>query len=253
MSGATPEERVCWPAVAQSWRHVSFLHWSYHPDVLAPLLPAGLEPDLWEGRAWVSLTPFLVEGFRFPPLPAIAPLSRFPETNVRTYVRGPNGVDGLWFFSLDADSPATVVAATASTGVPYRWSSMQVQWRHTIAYTARRRGRRRSPGARGTPGHHIVVRPGAPLSDTEVSDRDHFLTGRWRAYTTVAGVLAIVPVEHQPWPLQRAEVVTLEESLLEAAGFPAPNEPPLVAYSPGVDARLGPLRPVHRRGALKRR
>lgn len=253
MSGATPEERVCWPAVAQSWRHVCFLHWAYPRDVVAARLPAGLEPDVWDGRAWVSLTPFLVEGFRLPPLPAIAPLSRFPETNVRTYVRGPNGLDGLWFFSLEADSAVTVVAATASTGLPYRWSSMQVQSGDTIAYSARRRGRRRHPGTPGAPGHHIAVRPGPPLPDSQASDRDHFLTGRWRAYTTLAGVLAIVPVAHQPWPLQHAEVLVLEDSLLEAAGLPAPHEPPLVVYSPGVDARLGPLRPVHRRGAGGRR
>ncbi|MDP8954527.1 MAG: DUF2071 domain-containing protein [Actinomycetota bacterium] len=246
MAGARPEQRVRWPAVAQSWRHVSFLHWAFPPDVVAARLPAGLEPDLWEGQAWLGLTPFLVEGFRLPPFPALPSISRYPETNLRTYVRGPGGVDGLWFFSLDADSALTVVTAWAGTGVPYQWSAMGVEPGETITYTARRRRPCRPAG------HRIVIRPGPPLPAAEVSQRDHFLTGRWRAYTVLAGALATVPVEHQPWRLQRAEVVALEEDLFAAAGLPAPSGPPLVAYSPGVDARLGPVRPVRRRAVPDR-
>ncbi len=238
MAGALPEQRVPWPAVAQSWRHVSFLHWPLPAEVVAAHLPTGLEPDLWEDQAWVSITPFLVERFRLPPLPPLARLSRFPETNLRTYVRGPGGVDGLWFFSLEADSATTVVGAWAGTGVPYRWSAMGVQAGETITYTARRRP------PHGPHGHRIVVRPGTPLLPGEISERDHFLTGRWRAYTAVAGVLAVIPVEHQPWPLQEAELVDLDEDLFTAAGLPSPSGPPLVGYSTGVDARLGPARPL---------
>ncbi len=243
MAGARPEHRVRWPAVAQYWRHVSFLHWALPPQVVAARLPSALEPHLWEDQAWVSLTPFLVEGFRFPPFPALPSLSRFPETNLRTYVRGPGGVDGLWFFSLEADSAVNVVTAWVGAGVPYRWSAMAVEPGATITYTARRRRPSRPAG------HRIVVRPGPPLTAAEVGERDHFLTGRWRAYTTIAGVLALVPVEHQPWPLQQAEVVALEEDLFAAAGLPVPAGPPLVHYSVGVDARLGFARPVRGRTA----
>lgn len=247
MAGALPEQHVHWPAVAQSWRHVSFLHWAFPPDVVAARLPSGLEPDLWEDQAWVGLTPFLVERFRLPPLPALPSLSRFPETNLRTYVRGPGGVDGLWFFSLDADSAVTVVTAWAGTGVPYRWSAMTVETGATVTYTARRRWPSRPAG------HRIVVRPGPPLSAAEVSERDHFMTGRWRAYTSLGASLAIVPVEHQPWRLQQAEVVALEEDLFAAAGLPPPSDPPLVHYSSGVDARLGPVRPVRRQAVVRDR
>jgi uncharacterized protein len=46
--------------------------------------PAGLELDTFDGYGWVSLTPFVVEGFRPPLLPAVPGLSTFPETNVRS-------------------------------------------------------------------------------------------------------------------------------------------------------------------------
>src|SRR5436190_18564538 len=89
------------PMMFQSWNNISFLHWQYHPDTLRSRLPAGLEIDLFGGQAWVSLTPFTLENFRLCFLPPLPWLSKFPETNMRTYVQGPAG-PGIWFFSLDA-------------------------------------------------------------------------------------------------------------------------------------------------------
>jgi uncharacterized protein YqjF (DUF2071 family) len=73
---------------------------------------------------------------------------------------------------------------------------------------------------------------------------DHWLTGRWRAYSGVAGQLVTVPVQHQPWPLWDASLVNLEQPLLTAAGLPEPEDAPLLQYSPGVDVRLGTPHPV---------
>ena len=214
---------------------MTFLHWPCDPDRLASFLPAGLEPDTWDGAAWISLTPFLMVDFRLPALPPVRRLSTFPETNLRTYVRGPDGRDGLWFLSLDADSLPTVLAASAVYGVPYRWAAMSVEEAETIRYRSRRRLGRAA-------GHDIRIR----VEDrcAEPSELDHWLTGRWRAWTTVARRLATAPVEHQPWLLWEATAVQLDESLSSAVGLPAPDRPPLVHYSPGVDVRLGVPRPV---------
>lgn len=234
MAGQEPEEQVHWPASRQQWRRMSFLHWPYQPDQLRHLLAPGLELDLWEGTAWLSVTPFLMADFRIGSLPPVPMLSTFPETNVRTYVRGPNGRDGLWFLSLEADSLATVLAASTVYGVPYRWADMAVDEGSAVRY---RSHRRRSPSV----GHDISVRPGAPCEAP--SGLDHWLTGRWRAYTTIGGRLAWAPVQHEPWPLWEATVVNLEESLLMAEGVPEPDGDPLVHFSPGVfDVRLGPPR-----------
>jgi pimeloyl-ACP methyl ester carboxylesterase len=40
-----------------------------------------------------------------------AVVRRFPETDVRTYVVGPDGREGLWFFSLDAARLEPVLVA----------------------------------------------------------------------------------------------------------------------------------------------
>jgi uncharacterized protein YqjF (DUF2071 family) len=233
MAGQRPEESVRRPASLQRWEAMTFLHWAYDAAIVAPLLPTELELDTWDGDAWVSITPFLMADFRLPGLPAVPGVSTFPETNVRTYVRGPGGDDGIWFLSLEADSVATVVAASTVYGVPYRWADMAVEQGEVTRYRSRRRF---GPEV----GHDIRVRPERPCPLP--SELDHWLTGRWRAWTRIAGRLATAPVEHQPWPLWDATVVDLEQSLLSSVGLAEPEGPPLVQYSPGVDVRLGPPR-----------
>ena len=230
MSGQEPEEEVQKPASQQRWHAMTFLHWRYDVDDLRPHLAAGLEVDTYDGAAWVSITPFLMKDFRLGPLPAVPGVSTFPETNVRTYVRGPDGLDGLWFFSLEADSVPTVLGASSLYGVPYEFADMEVQEGQVVRYRSQRR-------AKPEIGHDISVRPGEPCASP--SELDHWLTGRWRAYSTPAGRLTRVPVQHQPWPLWDAEVVELEQTLLGAVGLPQPADEPLVQYSPGVEVRLG--------------
>jgi uncharacterized protein len=235
VAGAIPEERVAWPWAHQRWQTCTFLHWAYDPADVQRLLPPELQVHTHDGLAWVGLTPFLLCDFHPPWLPAIPGLSTFPETNLRTYVLDSTGLDGLWFFSLDADEPATVLGARALLQVPYHWAAMSVEAGSTVTY----RSRRRWPPAAG---HDVVVVPGAPLAAEELVERDHFLTGRWRAFTKIAGCLVTVPVEHQPWPLWSVRVDQLSQDLLTAAGLPAPRGEPLAHYSPGVDVRLGPPR-----------
>ncbi|MDP8970320.1 MAG: DUF2071 domain-containing protein [Actinomycetota bacterium] len=236
MAGAEPEEQIRLPIFYQSWRDVTFLHWRYEPGTLRALLPSDLKPDVRDGSAWVGLTPFRVERFRLPLLPPAPAVSRFPETNLRTYVVGPDGSDGLWFFTLEVDSIPTTVAARLGFGIPYRLAEMQVDRNGPgIDYRSQRRGR-------PTVGHRIVVEPGAPLEAQDPDGLEHWLTGRWRAWTRIAGTWADVRVHHQPWPLWKAGVVTLEETLLTSVGLPAPDHPPLVHFSPGVDVQFGPPR-----------
>ncbi len=211
---------------------MTFLHWSYEPEVLQPFLPEELEVDTHDGKAWVGLTPFLMDDFRLSCLPPLPRLSTFPETNVRTYARGADGKDGLWFLSLDADSLPTVVGASLAYGVPYRWAEMRVDEAQRVRYRSRRR-------LGSSAGHDITLRPKQPYDVDEASHLDHWLTGRWRAYTKIAGRLAVVPVEHQPWPLWHAEVEGLDQDLLGASGLPAPGGEPLVHYAPEVEVRLG--------------
>jgi uncharacterized protein len=151
---------------------------------------------------------------------------------VRTYVRGPGGVDGLWFLTAEVDSVANL-GARALLGVPYRWAAMEVSAGERCTYRSRRRSAAKA-------GHDIEVAPGAPLAAQD--ERTAWLTGRWRGLSRVAGRVVVVPVQHGPWPLCSATVSRLDETLVESCGLPAPTAAPLVHWSPGVDVRFGPPR-----------
>ena len=218
----------------QTWSWLTFLHWSYEPRVLQRLLPARLEPHTFDGRAWVGLTPFLLQDLRAPVAPALPWFTSFPETNVRTYVVGPDGREGLWFFSLDAARLEPVLAARSTYRLPYMWSTMTVE---RLGATVRYRSRRRWPGP--TPATSaITVEVGPALGSGELGEFDHYLTARWQLYTILGPLLARASVEHEPWPLHRAVVRELRSELLAVAGLPDPEGDPVVHWSPGVRTRI---------------
>jgi uncharacterized protein len=226
----------------QTWTSLSFLHWSYEPAVVQRLLPDGLEVHPYQGRAWVGVTPFFLEDLRTPLVPALPWFTSFPETNVRTYVRGPDRREGLWFFSLDAARLEPVLVARSTYALPYMWSEMTVERDGSLV---RYRSRRRWPGP--TPAlSHITVEVGAPLRPEELGGFDHYLTARWQLYTALGPVLARSNVEHEPWPLHRATVRELDSGLVTAAGLPDPEGEPVVHWSPGVRTRISALRPLRR-------
>jgi uncharacterized protein YqjF (DUF2071 family) len=218
----------------QRWSDLTFLHWPCPPELIEPRLPATLEVDTFQGRAWVSLTPF-----RLTILPLIGPrIIEAPETNVRTYVRH-RGRSGIWFFSLDAGSAAAAGGARLTYGLPYHWSDMSVdKTKTTIRYRCRRIW---SPAG---PGHDVRVRVGKFIERDTLGDLDRFLTARWRLFVKRGPLLMQAPVEHAAFEFARVEVTSLEQSLLEANGLPTPADAPHVQFTPAVEVLVGAPRPV---------
>ena len=175
-----------------------------------------------------------MEGVRAPAMPAVPWLSRFPEIDVRTYVRDDKGRSGIWFLSLDTARLPAVVAARAGYWLPYFWSDMTARTAgDRVSYRCRRRWP--DPGARCDA--EVVLGP--PLPEAERDDLAHFLTARYRLFTVIAGRLAAAEAEHQEWPLCRATMLHLDQDLLQRAGLPAPVGDALVHASPGVPVRVG--------------
>jgi uncharacterized protein len=207
---------------------------------LVPLLPSALEVATADGSAWVSLVLFEVRDARPPLLPAPT-LPPFAETNLRTYVRLPDGREAIWFFSLDARSVTTVAGGRFVYGVPYHRAIGSVD---AVGPTLRHRSRRRVGGI----GHDLTVRVGESLPDAERTELVDWLTGRWRAVSVHLGLLLETIVDHEPWPLRSGELTSLSEDLLAGAGLRRPSGPPLVHCADAVHARLSVPRPVGRPG-----
>jgi hypothetical protein len=216
-------------AMRQTWRRLTFLHWPYAPHIVRSFIPAGLELDTFDNAAWLGLVPF--EIYQVPGIP------HFPETNLRTYVIGPDGSRAVWFFSLDAARWAAVLGARVAYQLPYFRARMRVASSDgAIHYRSRRIWPHDSSVMTD-----IVIRPGEPYNPDELTERDHFLTARYRLYTMSRGRLRFAQIEHPPWPLTRANMIDFRQTLLEAAGLPGPSGLPLVHYAGELTVNIGRL------------
>ena len=217
----------------QHWGELAFVHWPVSADLVAPLLPPRTVPDVIDGQTWVGLVPFQMSRVRILGTPSLPWVSRFAETNIRLYAVDAQGRRGVVFRSLDASRLLPVLTARASYHLPYLWARMSIEHDGPVhSYTTSRRW----PGPRGA-GGRVSVRVGDVLEPDELA---HFLTARWGLFSTwYGGRTAWAPVEHEPWPLQRAELLELSDDLVETAGLPAPTSPPHVMWSLGVTVRIG--------------
>ena len=207
----------------QTWRDLLFVHWEVPVEALRRLVPAPLSIDTFEGRAYVGLVPFTMHDVRFGPV-AVAD---FLETNLRTYVHA-EGVPGVWFFSLDAESAFAVWGARTVYRLPYFRAQMECRpGQRSWDYRLQRRGTGNAAlEARWTlsedPGH--TARAGTLES---------FLTERYALYGPNRGKgVYRLRVHHEPWPLQLARLDRLATSLPRAAGLGVGDPIDLVLASP---------------------
>jgi hypothetical protein len=185
---------------------VLFAHWPVAPRELRPLLPTGVDPDVREGDAWISIVAFVMVGTRGCGAPAAAALAPIPELNVRTYVRVED-VPAVWFLSLDATSRFFASMGRLLYGLRYHLSRMLVVTDgEAVHYLSRRRDA--SFAAAYVPtGEPALAGPGT---------LEHFLVERYRLYAADRrGRIYDADVLHDPWPLQPAEAE------LEVRGLPA--------------------------------
>jgi uncharacterized protein len=192
----------------QSWCDLLFAHWPVDAAVLRPHVPEGLTLDLFEGRAWLTVAPFLLANLRWRALPPVPTASTFPELNVRTYVHA-GGRGGVWFFSLDAASAVAVAAARLGLRLPYRHAAIEIRREASeVRYTSTRLGR---PDVR----LRATYTPTGPAYRAAPGSLDEWLVERYCLYTRMFGREWRLEIDHPPWPLQPARV-TIDENTMAA-------------------------------------
>lgn len=231
----------------QRWTGLTFLHWRVPGEVLQKQLPRGLELDTWNGEAWLGVVPFSMERVRpwwSPPVPGI---SWFLETNVRTYVRGPAGEPGVWFFSLDANQRLAVELARRLWNLPYFRATLRRTDQDLLA------GPRRTQQV-----EYVGERLERPAADYQISitadvteprpaaagTLEYFLVERYLLFCVDArGRLYSGRVNHEPYRicpvLEQRVQQTLTTPVLEGLQLPGIAEH--AAWSPGVNVRISPL------------
>lgn len=205
-----PLEHHSW-ALTMDWEDLLFLHWPVEAALLQRHLPAGVEIETFAGSAWLGVVPFRMARTRFRWLPALPTAHRFPELNVRTYVRA-GARSGVWFFSLDARSRLAVAGARATFGLPYFHAAMHCERRgQSVHYASERRD--------GSPVRFAASWSArGPVATAAPGSLEHFLVERYCLFALRRGQLVCGDVAHPPWRLAAADVQIAHNDMASPLG-----------------------------------
>jgi uncharacterized protein len=198
-------------------------------DVRA-LVPAELEVEEHDGSAWLSVVFFRVRALRARGVLPVPGISSFLQLNVRTYVRGPDGLPGVWFFSIDASSRLAALGVRRIYHVPAFHARMALEpadgWQEAECVRV------------GEPGRVFSgrYRPTGEVLHAESGSLEWFLTERYRLFAADARA----EMHHDRWVLGSAEA---EVELASIAPF-ALGEPRCCHFAFRQDALIWPPEPV---------
>ncbi|MEO0446796.1 MAG: DUF2071 domain-containing protein [Verrucomicrobiota bacterium] len=236
-----PDEQ---PVMRQRWEDLLFLHWKIPVPELESRLPPGLHLDTFEGSAYLGIVPFLMRKVYPVPLFPVPWISDFLELNVRTYVLGPDGIPGVWFFSLDANQPIAVEVARRWYSLNYRHAAMTsiVTEESARDYRCRRLGEREQ--ARFTyPLPHSQT-----TALAEPGTLEFFLLERYLLYAWSPQKVQLFRgrVAHEPYRFSQIHAETISAAPARWEGFDASvSAPPChQAVAQAVNVRAYPLQAI---------
>nr|WP_275669728.1 DUF2071 domain-containing protein [Planococcus salinus] len=219
--------------MTQEWHDLVFMHWPVDRNEMRKYVPAELEIDIYDGKAWLGLVFFKAKKTRPRFLPPVPGVSSFLELNVRTYVTYKRQ-SGVYFFSLDADHPLAVKAARLGDFLPYRHAQMAMS---TTGKRCTFKSRRTNKGSFPESLELSYRVTSHPVDKTEL---ESWLTERYCLWTKPKGQLLRLDIEHSPWKLQYIQG-EIENNTM--ASFLSKNlhlEKPLTHYSKRKKVRFFP-------------
>ena len=209
--------------IAQRWSHVQFLSFRCDFEAISNQLPSGLDLDLFDGSAWLSIVPFYMSHIRFPIMPALPFISLW-ELNLRTYVTY-RGRPGVLFLTLDTDSRLGQWIATRVFHLPYRVRQMKGDVQAgRYSFTA--------PDS-----FSMKSEVGASIAADAL---DRWLVERYHLYTTDGTSLYRGDVVHEPWRLRQVDDLRWQDQLSPQFGFDSAIDL-RARYAEPIDVRFKPF------------
>lgn len=227
----------------QTWESLLFAHWEVKPSDMQRRIPAQLTLDTYDGMAWIGVIPFAMSGIHARGLPPIPGTSAFLEINVRTYVTY-QGKPGVYFFSLDASHRLAVALARRILHLPYYHAEMNIAFSGNEAAYRSRRIHRNAPLAEFSASYAPI----SPVYEAERGSLESWLVNRYCLYNVYKGRVYRGEINHEPWPLQKAEADIRMNRMAEPYGLPLASSAPLLHFSGKLDAFIWPFHPCDGNG-----
>jgi len=230
-------ERKC--TLYQNWKNLTFMHWKVDAKALQPHIPEGLEIDFFNGDTYIGAIPFIMEKVRPRGLPWVPFISTFGEFNIRAYVTK-DGIPGVLFLTLDAQSRVTCFHAPRSYGLPYRYAKCHVDVESEEHYSWSSRRKNGGQSLIGT------TKKAGPDERAAEGSLEYFLFERYSLYTWHNGVLKRAYTHHLPWKYSVAEVEVESNTLLESfhLGIKDSLRPEYIHMSSGVEVQTWNIEPI---------
>ena len=214
---------------------VCFCHWPVDPAALERAIPDWLSVEQAADDAWITAIHHTVAGVSAFGADLSGPAE---SVTVRTYVQGPEGQRGLYFFAAFTTDP---VASAAGPLLRLNYRDGEVGRRDADGdYRTERTldvDGRRALTVRYTPGDE-------PASTAPPDSLPAFFVERFRVFGDgPVGTRFVGNVGHEPWRLGPV-TAAVDGDLLAALDLPAPIGDPLVHYSPGNDLGVAPFKPL---------
>lgn len=117
-----------------TFRNCFLVNFSMEPNTLRGVLPPGLSPDLYNGKAFVSIVVSDLQDMR---IGYFSRLTGFDYTQIvyRAIVRAPNGERGVYFIRSDANSAAMSIAGSLFSNFNFNLASILWQGKENLPLT----------------------------------------------------------------------------------------------------------------------
>jgi hypothetical protein len=188
------------PFLSARWEALLLVSYAIEPEMLKPYLPAGVEPEVVEGSAFVSLVAFQFRQTRLMGVPVPFHVN-FPEVNLRYYARAGER-RGVGFIRELVPKP--LISATANLLYNEHYRTCPIRYEHkndTYRYDVYRGLRRQ----------RISFQAGADLGVPPEDSWAHFLKERnWGFGRDWAGRTLQYRVRHPRWSISQVTDLALE-------------------------------------------
>ncbi len=236
------------PFLTASWLDLVLLTWQVDAELLATVMPAGLDPDRRpgdpEGVGYVSLVAFRFVDTRVHGI-AVPLHGSFPEINLRTYVREREGLRrrGVTFVAELVPKPAISAIANLLYHEHYRTVPMECD-AHDTATGERVFSCHVRLGERE---HGLTIRGARPAIVPAADSVEHFFKEHeWGFGRDGDGQTVVYRVEHPEWgiyPTSR-ELLELRFGFSELYGAPWDSlddrDPDHIAFAVGSNVAVFP-------------
>lgn len=198
--------KVTRPLLEAEWRHLAMFNYEVDPALLEPLVPAGTQLDMWEGRVFVSVVAFLFLKTRILGVP-VPFHGSFEEVNLRFYVRREVAGEvrrAVSFIQEIVPKPAVSIGARLLYNEPYVTARMSHEYVGLDDATTSARSLRYSWRYAGTQSC-AELSWDEPLADMAPDSEEEFIAEHYWGYTAQRdGGTIEYQVEHAPWRVARA-------------------------------------------------